>query len=48
MGKYSGRKKKEYTDTDRVMAKWRDGKITAAAAMKELGMSKSTFYRRVR
>ena len=35
-GKYKGRKKK-----------WRDKNITAAQAMRELGMSKSTFYRRV-
>ncbi len=47
-GKYTGRKRNEYTDLDRVLDKWRGGKITATAAMKELGMSRSTFYRRVR
>ena len=47
-GKYKGRKKKVYTDFDTVIQKWRDKKITAAQAMKELGMSKSTFYRRVK
>ena len=48
MGKYTGRKKKEYADFDKVIAKWRQGKTTASAAMKELGMSRSTFYRRVK
>ena len=47
-GKYKGRKKKVYTDFDTVIQKWRDKKITAAQAMKEMGMSKSTFYRRVK
>lgn len=47
-GKYAGRKKKEYSDFGRVIDKWRGGKITATVAMKELGMSRSTFYRRVR
>ena len=47
-GKYTGRKRNEYTNLDRVLEKWRGGKITATAAMKELGMSRSTFYRRVR
>lgn len=48
MGKYTGRKAKEYTDFDRIAEQWRNGKITAAKAMKDLGMSKSTFYRRVK
>ena len=48
MGKYKGRKKKEYTDFDKVVSKWRGGKITATQAMRELGMSRSTFYRRVK
>ena len=47
-GKYTGRKKKEYADFDKVISKWKQGKITASAAMKELGMSRSTFYRRVK
>lgn len=47
-GKYTGRKRNEYTDLDRILEKWRGGRITATAAMKELGMSRSTFYRRVR
>ena len=47
-GKYKGRKKKQYADFDKVVAKWEEGKISATQAMKELGMSKSTFYRRVK
>lgn len=48
MGKYTGRKAKEYADFDKIVAEWRKGKITAAKAMKDLGMSRSTFYRRVK
>lgn len=48
MGKYAGRKAKEYADFDKVVGEWRKGKITAAKAMKDLGMSRSTFYRRVK
>ncbi len=48
MGKYTGRKAKEYTDFDKVVEQWRKGKITAVKAMKDLGMSKSTFYRRIK
>lgn len=48
MGKYKGRKSKEYADFDKIVAEWRKGKITAVKAMKDLGMSRSTFYRRVK
>lgn len=49
MGKYTGRKTKEYADFDKVVSEWRKGNITAANAMKRLGMSRSTFfYRRVK
>ena len=48
MGRYTGRKAKEYADFDKVVSKWRSGKITATQAMRELGMSRSTFYRRVK
>lgn len=44
-GKYKGRKPKELPNVDKVMDKWRKGELTAAAAMKEIGISKSTFYR---
>ncbi|MDP4121235.1 MAG: recombinase family protein, partial [Bacillota bacterium] len=46
-GKYEGRKPKELpSDCDTVIKKWYSGEITATAAMKRLGVSKSTFYRR--
>ena len=46
-GKYKGRKPKAYPDFDKVIAKWKKGEITAVKAASMLGMSKSTFYRRV-
>lgn len=30
------------------MVKWRRGEITAAEAMRQMGMSKSAFYRKVK
>lgn len=45
-GVYKGRKPIQPPELECVMAKWRDGKLTAAEAMRQLGMSKSTFYRR--
>ena len=47
-GKYTGRKPIEHPDFDVVISKWKQGKLTAVTAMEQLGMSKSTFYRRVR
>lgn len=47
-GKYIGRKPKEIPEFDQVVAKWRRGEVTATAAMKKLGVSKSTFYRKAR
>ena len=47
-GKYKGRTRKEYPEFDKVVGLWRNEKITAAEAMKRLGMSKTSFYRRVR
>ena len=44
-GKYKGRKAKIHPDTHKIMQKWKSGEITAVAAMKSLGMSKTTFYR---
>ena len=46
-GKYTGRKPKELSDFDKVINKWRKGEITAVKAASLLGVSKSTFYRRV-
>ena len=48
IGKYKGRRPKEYADYDAVMDKWTAGEISAVKAMKTLGMSKSTFYRRAK
>ena len=49
-GKYKGRKPVDI-DEDKMRShcqKWRDGDITATAAMKELGLKPNTFYRRVK
>lgn len=45
-GLYKGRKPVEHPDFDRVAERVHKGEITATAAMKQLGMSKSTFYRK--
>lgn len=47
-GKYKGRKPKELSEFDQVVAKWRKGELTAASAMRKLGISKSSFYRRTK
>ena len=47
-GKYTGRKPIQHPEFDRVVQQWRRGDITATAAMRRLGMAKSTFYRKVR
>jgi DNA invertase Pin-like site-specific DNA recombinase len=47
-GKYTGRKPIESPEFEKVVAKWRAGKITAAEAMRQLHMTSSTFYRKVR
>lgn len=48
-GKYKGRKPIEFPPgTDTVINKWKGGQITAAEAMRRLGISKSTFYRKFR
>ena len=44
-GVYKGRKPIRPPEFESVMVKWHDGKLTAAEAMRQLGMSKSTFYR---
>ena len=49
-GKYKGRKPLEI-DTDKfknVYQKWKSGQLTATAAQKQLGLSPSTFYRRIK
>ena len=47
-GKYIGRKPMEHPDFNRVVSLWQSGQLTAVQAMKQLHMSKSTFYRHVR
>lgn len=47
-GKYRGRPPKEYPDFERITARWQKGEITAVQAMKQLGMSKTRFYERVK
>lgn len=46
-GKYKGRKPIHHPDFNKIISNWKDGHITATKAMEQLGMSKSTFYRRV-
>ncbi len=47
-GKYKGRKPIERPDFERVAAAWRKGELTATQAMRQLGMSKATFYRKAK
>ena len=47
-GKYQGRKPGIYPGFEHLLAKSKSGEITAAAAMRKLGMSKTTWYRKVR
>lgn len=47
-GKYTGRKPITHPDYDKVISKWHSGQITAAQAMRQLGMSKATFYRKAK
>ena len=49
-GKYKGRKPISINEVKfrSVCACWRSGKITATAAMKEMGIKPNTFYRRVK
>lgn len=46
-GKYTGRKRIDCPAFPHVYRQWKDEKITAVAAMKMLGISRATFYRRV-
>jgi len=47
-GVYKGRKPIQPPELEKVIVKWRRGEITAAGAMRQMGMSKSTFYRKVK
>lgn len=46
-GKYTGRPAKELPDFESIYQQWKDDKITATFASKQIGVSRSTFYRRV-
>ena len=46
-GKYKGRPAKQIEDFEMVLRQWESGKITATCASKQLGVSRSTFYRKV-
>lgn len=48
-GRTLGRPRTEYPPQwAEIYARWREGQITAVAAMKELGMKRTTFYKLVR
>ena len=47
-GKYKGRKPISSPDFDKIAAQWRRGELTAVQAMRRLGMSKTTFYRKAK
>lgn len=47
-GKYKGRKPRELEQFDEVYREWVAGKITAVAAAKVLGISRGTFYLKVK
>ena len=47
-GKYKGRKRKECSDFDKVYEQVQSGVITSTRAWNLLGLSKSSWYRRVR
>jgi DNA invertase Pin-like site-specific DNA recombinase len=50
LGKYKGKPKKN-VDKERfceICGEWRDGKITAREAMERAGLTRNTFYRRVK
>lgn len=47
-GKYRGRRPIKAPDFDRVVCQMRQGEFSAAEAQRKLGMSKSTFYRKLK
>lgn len=46
-GKYKGRPEKQLDNFGEVYVQWKQGKITAKSASEQLGVSRSTFYRKV-
>ena len=47
-GLYKGRKRIEVNNFEHVYNEWKSGKMTAVKAMDKLGITKATFYRRVK
>lgn len=47
-GKYAGRRPMKAPGLERVAHQWREGELSAVQAAKKLGMSRATFYRRVK
>ncbi len=47
-GKYTGRKPIKCPELNEVIKEWQAGKLTAVTASKKLGISRATFYRKVR
>lgn len=47
-GKYTGRKPIMPPNFESVVRQWREGKLSAAEAMRRLNMSSSSFYRKVK
>lgn len=46
-GKYKGRPAKQLHTFDEVYQQWKSGNVTAAAASRQLNISRSTFYRKI-
>lgn len=46
-GKYKGRPEKQLDNFSEVYVQWKKGEITAKFASEQLGISRSTFYRKV-
>ena len=46
-GIYKGRVAKPCPEFETVVSQWKSGRISAVEAMKQLGMKKTTFYRRI-
>ena len=46
-GRYTGRRPKELPEWEGIYGEWRRGELSAGRAAKLLGISRSTFYRRV-
>ena len=47
-GIYKGRIAKSCPKFEAVVSQWKSGRISAVEAMKQLGMKKTTFYRRIK